>query len=187
MSPWLERARWSQYLGGLALSEVAPLARLPDPVTEPILQELADSIDRLVDAAHTSIREDKINAFAQRRINKFLPNQAMYSRPLMVKLQKAIHRQYKCLWKRLLCFVTRCVTKPSIQLRHQLTTRQTALLDKAHAIVNGLAAGATSSSCRLDDACLDLCISLLDHRLKRSIFESVVLGFLAVLESTKAT
>jgi hypothetical protein len=32
----------------------------------------------------------------------------------------------------------------------------------------------------LDDCCLGLCISLLDHELKGDLFESVVVGFFAV-------
>jgi hypothetical protein len=34
---------------------------------------------------------------------------------------------------------------------------------------------------RLDHVCLQLCISLLDHTLKGDLFESTVVGFLAVL------
>jgi hypothetical protein len=34
---------------------------------------------------------------------------------------------------------------------------------------------------RMDDICLDFCIAVLDHQLKGDIYESVVLGFLAVL------
>jgi hypothetical protein len=39
------------------------LAQLPNPKNEPILQELGKAIDRLVQAAHASICEDKINFF----------------------------------------------------------------------------------------------------------------------------
>lgn len=38
--------------------------------------------------------------------------------------------------------------------------------------------GATDT---VDSSCLELCISLLDHDLKGDLFESVVIGFLAVL------
>jgi len=62
-----------------------------------------------------------------------------------------------------------------------VTPRQIALLDEAYAIASDVATATIGSSSRLDDACLDLCISLLDHQLKRSIFESVMLGFLVVL------
>jgi hypothetical protein len=34
---------------------------------------------------------------------------------------------------------------------------------------------------RMDDICLDFCIAVLDRQLKGDIYESVVLGFLAVL------
>lgn len=33
----------------------------------------------------------------------------------------------------------------------------------------------------MDDLCLEFCIAILDHQLEGDIYESVVLGFLAVL------
>lgn len=75
-------------------------------------------------------------------------------------------------------------------LQHQLTARQTVLVDEllsaggervaVHSFKERDHVG-TCTQQRVDDLCLDFCISLLDHTLKRNIYESVVLSFLAVL------
>ena len=107
VSPWLERTRWLKLFDGVSFAEILPLADRPDPATEPALKAIADSLDRLVEAGYRSVCEDRINAFAQRRINSFLPDRKMFNQPLMVKLQKATYYRYKDTWKRLLCFAYR--------------------------------------------------------------------------------
>jgi hypothetical protein len=112
----------------------------------------------------------------------------------MVKLQEPTYQRYKDTWKRLLCFTYR--TNDSYQsprLRHILTSRQTAILDELIAVTSekqsARASHCSSSSGAssdrhfrlIDDLCLDFCIAVLDHQLKGDIYESVVLGFLAVL------
>jgi len=54
VSPWLERTRWTSYLNGTCLRDAARLARLPDK-GESTLTEITSSIDRLTDAAYTSV------------------------------------------------------------------------------------------------------------------------------------
>lgn len=193
VSPWLERTRWPNYLHGVRLAEAAQLARLPDP-EECILTELTSSIDRLIESAYATVNEDKVNFFAQRCISSFLPHKKAYGQPLMVKLQKPTYQRYKDTWKRLLCFAYR-TNDPyqSPRLRHILTSRQVAILDELIAVTSeqqnartsqdSSSSGASSDRHfrRIDDLCLDFCIAVLDHQLKGDIYESVVLGFLAVL------
>lgn len=95
VSPWLERTRWLHYLEDIPLSEAAKLVRLPNRVDEPLLDELAMAIDRLVEAAHSSLCTEKVNFFGQKRITSFLPGKEVYSRPLVYKLQKSTYKQYK--------------------------------------------------------------------------------------------
>jgi hypothetical protein len=192
VSPWLEYTRWPSFLHGVSLQDAANLIRLPDK-SEPLLSELILSIDRLVEAAYTSIRQDKINFFAQKCISSFLPNKKAYSQPLMVKLQKATYHRYKDLWKRLICFTYRSSdASEAPRLRHSLTSRQTALFDELLAVTKDhltrLSLGgeyaneatAPYVTRRIDDLCLEFCIAALDHHLKGDIYESVVLAFLAV-------
>jgi hypothetical protein len=107
VSPWLELTRWSTYLSGHSLSDVARLGALLVHSSESLLEILCESIDRLVDSAHRSVCEDRINAFDQMRINSFLQRPRTADKPLMVKLQKSTYKRYSSIWKRLLCFVHR--------------------------------------------------------------------------------
>ena len=210
VSPWLDLTRWVGYLSGHRLQDVAALAAAPDPVCEPALYELARSVDRLTEDAYQSICNDEVNVFDQARINSFLPQHRGATRPLMVKLQKSTWRKYTAVWKGLLCFVCRTASADcSVALEHRLTGPQAACLDialqgakvlsyaeggerqgRGDGVEEGEGDEAARLACssaveeaadRLDRACLDLCVSLLDHDLKGSLYTSAIVGFLAVL------
>jgi len=194
VSPWLEMTRWPRFFDGLNLEEVAPLAYGPNARTEPLLVILSESVDRVIEQAHRSIREDKISVFDQAKINNFINSQSTrHDRMIMVKLQKETFRAYKSLWKNLLCFVHR-TSQPSRQtlLPHKFTSMQLICLDRAMSLSQELLSlrrldrdsnfqEGTGLLDDLDKSCLHLCISLLDHTLRGDHFESVVLSFLAVL------
>jgi hypothetical protein len=199
-SPWQEMTRWSRYLHGKDLFTVARLARLPDPTTEPELYHITQSLERVVQAAHKSVCEDKINVFDQARINSFIRQRRAFDRPLMVKLQKATWRIYIKVWSCLLCFARRTSQLDCpVELSHRLTPRQLTLLDQLFEHAHGLLQWQnderdvqhadhersdheetyTQVLDRLDDLCLRFCISLLDHVLRGDLFESVVVRFFA--------
>ena len=140
---------------------------------------------------------DSINVFDQTRINSFMQRPRLGDRPLLVKLQKSTWRQYLQVWKALLCFTYR-TQQPNqrILLQPRLTVRQLCSLERAIGRAENIAqfsAGlartcSEQSTAELeqltnasDESCLDLCISLLDHDLKGNLFESVIVGFFAVL------
>lgn len=167
--------RWPSFLNGVSLHEAARLIRLPNK-NEPVLSEVILSIDYLVEATHASVKQDKINFFAQKCISSFLPNKKAYSQPLIVKLQKSTYHRYKDLWKRLICFTYRSSDPNEVlRLRHRLTSRQTALLDELLAVTKDLLnrrpvggespteAIAPYLTRRTDDLCLEFCIAILDH------------------------
>lgn len=193
VSPWLETTRWPNYLQGTKLSSVAHLAYTPDPVKEPLLHQLALSLDRVIEASHASLDAEKVNVFDQSRINSFIRRQKASDRPLLVKLQKNTYRKYKSLWKRLIAFTYR-TAQPSMKhsLKHRLLAKQVAHLDGlvscGNELLEALTAGFVHEDAhledirvRLDHQCLLFCIALLDHNLKGDLFESVVVSFLAVL------
>jgi hypothetical protein len=190
--------RWGDFLRGYSFQQVAPLGAHPDPSQEPLLIEFASSISRIIQQAYQSIQEDRINVFDQVRINSILQRQRVWDRPLLIRLQKATYRSYEHLWQRLICFVYRS-TQPDqpIQLRHELTPSQSRHLDEMvdygmevlayqgqiQRDVNSAIRGSTVGEARalLDRACLRLSIALLDHTLKGDLFESALVGFLAIL------
>ncbi|PCG88207.1 hypothetical protein PENOC_112060 [Penicillium occitanis (nom. inval.)] len=197
-SPWLDMTRWGDYLRGYSFTQVVPLGAHPDPLQEPLLVEFASSISRIIQQAYQSIQEDRINVFDQVRINSFLQRQRAWDRPLFTRLKKGTSRKYEHLWKRLICFVYRStqVDQP-VRLRHQLTLSQFRYLDEMVDYGTEVLAyqgritrpadssirGSTLAEARalLDRACLHLSIALLDHTLKGDLFESALVGFLAVL------
>lgn len=186
VSPWLDRTRWMAYFQDQELGDILALAEKPHLTSEPALVAITDALDSLIEAAYHSVCEDKINYFAQRRISSFLPKKAYYNKPLVVKLQKNTYAKYKDIWKRLLCFVCRSARLgEQCQLPHCLTSQQTALLDSLLAEPDHVPATATGSQgesrVQLYRLCLDFCIALLDHQLNSSLYDSIVIGFLAVL------
>lgn len=199
VSPWLEMTRWPKYLHGHSFIEVARLANPANPAFEPLLVEFSDSLDRIVEQAHTSIRDDKVNVFDQARINSFIQRRRAFDRPLMVKLRNATYQKYKQVFKRLICFAYRTMQPENcIELAHRLTARQLGHLDEMITTGQELiglkqsqqtrdsdkqASNAAQQSLahRLDRACLYFCISILDHTLKGDLFESTAIGFLAAL------
>ncbi|KAK3679563.1 hypothetical protein LTR37_021409, partial [Vermiconidia calcicola] len=188
--------RWPEYLRGHHLPSAAALVALPQIESEPALVALCSSLNRIVEEAYHSVCCDQINPFEQARINSFLQRPSAADRPLMVKLKKSTWRQYVRVWEALLCFTYRTAQRGCrVELRHQLTNRQVVQLDdavtRAEELLRlsvsdldrgdeatALLQGATNS---LDSSCLELCMSLLDHDLKGDLFESIIIGFLAVL------
>jgi hypothetical protein len=122
VSPWLEMTRWPKYLKGYSFGEVVLLASLADPMSEPILVEFSNSLDRIVEEAHSSICNDKVNVFDQARINSFIQKRRAFDRPLMTKLRNSTYQRYKQVYKRLLCFAF-CTIQPAnrVALAHRLT------------------------------------------------------------------
>lgn len=130
-SPWLELTRWPEYVRGHSFSQVAALAALPDPTTEPVLAVFELSIGRLIDAAYHSITTHRINEFDQVRINSFLQHQSVWNQPIQIRLRPATYRRYRQVWVRLISFIYRTTRagQPFV-LRHQLTSTQLVALDR---------------------------------------------------------
>jgi len=158
--------------------------------TEPVLDYIVASFDRVVSSAYLSLCEDKVNVFDTARINSFIRQQHASDRPLFFKLQKTTYRQYCAVWKRLLCFAYRSTLgDQSCVLSHRLSRSQMFALESLTACAehfhpSGAPAeqeGSQEMQIRLDQACLTFCIALLDHELRGDLYESVVVGFFAAL------
>jgi hypothetical protein len=193
--------RWPQHLQGKELLVLAPLADLPPRQLtsqqggqhDTILRQLLASFDRLIEAARESILTEKINVFDQHRINSFIRRKSS-EKPMFYKLQEGTYKKYKEVWQRLLCYTYRLVVqRQRSDVGYVITDLQSGTLDPMVAAVRvcedqatGLGAledidGARACQKRLDEACLLFCISLLDHRLRGSIYDSLVVGFFAIL------
>ncbi|KAF9890048.1 hypothetical protein FE257_006728 [Aspergillus nanangensis] len=198
VSPWLERTRWQDYTQGYTYAELAALAYMPDPEQEPLLQLWIESLDTILDQANDSISTHRINMFDQARINSFIDDayRRPSHRPILYHLQPATAKRYRQIWKRRLCFIYR-TTQPgqTIQLAHRLTGLQADLLiqlkQSSQQVYEQTVIDPSGPPNSLDPhpleklhrTCLLFCIALLDHVLRRDVFESVVIGFFAILGS----
>lgn len=189
VSPWLELTRWYKYLHGHSLYDTVKLADPPRARTEPLLGVLCESVDQIVERAHHFVCEDRINVFDQARINSFLLRPRATDRPLMVSLLKSTYKTYKATWKRLICFAHRMVQPDQpIRLRYKFNAAKMMQYDRMLASAERVANDESACSdhdrettARLDHDCHAFCISLLDHDLKACLFESTIIGSLAVL------
>lgn len=153
---------------------------------------LLESFERTIESARESLLKDKINVFDKHRVNSFIPRRTSEHR-IWHKLQEPTYRKYEKVWKQLLCFLCRMIwQKQSPALHCCITTSQTAALDVVLQATfrlteqqrsAGLVKIAPEQYYEIDRACLLLCIALLDRRLHGNIYDSVVVGFLAVLEA----
>ena len=161
-----------------------------DNQSEDLLLLLLDSFDRVIEQARTSLREDKVNVFDQHRVNSFIPRRSS-SRPLWHKLQEPTYLKYKKVWKQLLCFLYRLVWQKQTPVLHcRLISTQSTALETVLRAAASLAQQQESAESKdvdpewyqdIDRACLLLCITLLDQPLHDNIYDSIVVGFLAVL------
>jgi hypothetical protein len=83
---------------------------------------------------------------------------------------------------RALAFICRTSDpRQQIGFKHTLNTRQTVLLDHVLTLAAEKAAKISSASEPLNHMCLDFCLSLLEQPLRGNLFESPLVGFLAVM------
>lgn len=203
VSPWLDVTQWTRYTQGHDLCQAACLIRLPDSyrpagststkTVDPAdhhLPVILESFDRIIEQARVSLQEDRVNVFDQHRVNGFLHRRSAH-RPLLHKLKDGTYRTYKKVWKQLLCFLYRLVWQEQQPSLHCcLTAAQTVALsnvvERGAEVIQQREDGdigqesAAAQIIALDEATLLLCIALLDHALHKDIYDSIIVGFLAV-------
>jgi hypothetical protein len=207
--PWLDMTMWEQYLQGHDLRVIARLTEPPVSrsglAADRYLGLILVAFDRLIEQARAIIVQGEVNVFDLHRVNNFVSRfgsievvttkfekRAMI-RPLPSKLQEGTYRRYKQVWKRLICFVYRLAYQRQRQaLHYTLTDPQSTALERLVAAARALSVNPAAGSdyrrgaseqqlqAELDQACLRFCITLLDHRLLGPIYDSIVIGFLAV-------
>ena len=200
---------WEQYLQGHDLRVIARLTEPPlsrsGLAADRYLGLILIAFDRLIEQARAIIVQGEVNVFNLHRVNNFvsrfssievvmtkLEKRAMI-RPLLSKLQEGTYRRYKQAWKRLICFIYRLAYQRQRQaLHYTLTDPQSTALEKLVAAAQALSVNLPAGSnyrrgaseqqlqAELDQACLCFCITLLDHRLLSPVYDSIVVGFLAV-------
>lgn len=138
-----------------------------------ILLAILALFDRLIEEARQAIRDKRINVFHLQQLNSFQPGR-LYRYPLLIEMKEATYRRYKNVWKSLLCYVYRVGFLGKAPLHFKLTDNQKASFK---ALVFAVRRNPTAPL----QLCLDFCLSLLDQHLGGDVYDSIVIGFLAVL------
>jgi hypothetical protein len=205
-TPWLEVTRWVGFLQGHDLAKAAQLVLPPVSGHADLVCTLVlTTFESLVEEARISVQQEKVNVFDQHRVNSFIRGRS-YHRPILVKLREGTYKTYVKLWKQLICFVYNLVyLRKEPRLHHAVTDEQLSSMDRMVQIAritldfegrrqhektvsNPSCGKSKTTSPEIDDLsrrlrreCLNFCISLLDHSLKGNIYDSVVVGFFAVM------
>ena len=172
------------------------LATLPS-YNETILQLWCTSIGRIVNCARKAVDDGAINIFDQTLINSFdeYPK-GKTGRPLHLDLRKHTYQNYINIYCRLLCFIYRYQAQAALDpikgppLLYRLTELQRRswgfCLETAAEIHEALSGKDRGRRCitileeQLDLAICRLIYTLLDDHLKGDIYESYIVGFIAV-------
>jgi hypothetical protein len=202
LARWFQLTEWHRFLEGHSLAEAARLIDIPaisefsgatdfeDPATDMPLICILESFDRVILRARRSLADGKLNVFDQHQLNSFVPKRSA-KKPLFHLLQEASYKKYIRVFWQLLCFVYRRAWKglgPDLHFR--ISDGQSLALSSTVQAAIDTCTGL--DECydeermeilrkRLDDRCLILSISLLDHPLYGDIYDSLVVGFTAVL------
>lgn len=201
-SQWLQITEWPCFLEPHKheLQQVGALKSLPNPDkrheldgfddSDALLPILITSLDRVIVRARTSLKEGRLNAFDQHRLNSFIAGRSS-QKPLIHNLRDETYKKYTRVLQHLMCYVYRLAwRKIGPRLYYRLTEGQAIAMVEAVRTATELAQSDEEEfrvdhldeiKKRLDDKCLVFIVSLLDHKLYGEIYDSIVVGFLAAM------
>ncbi|RKK92069.1 hypothetical protein BFJ68_g16007, partial [Fusarium oxysporum] len=201
-SQWLRATEWLRFLEPhkQELMQVAALVSLPNLPTsyelgspgspETLLSILLDSLSRVITRSRISLQNGMLNAFDQHRLNSFIAGRSS-RKPLIHNLREDTYKKYSRVLQHLMCYLFRLAwLKGGPKLHYRLTEGQAvAIMDAVHTASEISATSGDGQNPdqseelrkRLDDKCLILMVSLLDHKLYGDVYDSIVVSFLAVM------
>ena len=144
----------------------------------------------MIEQVQNSILKKRINVFDQTLINMFNDHQTKAGHPLQVKLKRNTYDRYQNVWKKLMCFIFRLrlhpSQKPGFHLSYRFTECQRKAFTRSLRIGRQLFQNSAlelrrTLTAQLDVILLRFSIALLDDQLRGSLYDSYVVGFLAVL------
>lgn len=178
VSAWLDRTQWIRHLEGQDKSDIAQLVK-PAQQDEEELREVEKSVVRLVEQARQTILQKKVNIFTLQRLESFQPGQDA-QKPFHVNFGTDTIQRYQRIWKQLLVYVLRTVDTES--QRYQCTKEQQDSIQSVRIAVDNFREDSSEAMQQeMDKYCLQLCVTLLAHRLDHDEYESAVISFLAVM------
>ena len=159
--------------------------RAVELAAEPVLQEIWASFERVVKAARLTATQNGAGHAALFEINR-KEGYIKPKKPFRSEVEERTWDRYIEVWRKIFCFIVRTVVWKDDDIINKnlppytLTKQQTEYFIRLEGAARAVAAGRERLD-RLDRLCLDFAISLLDHPLRHSHYESVLLSALAVL------
>ncbi|KAJ0125539.1 Uncharacterized protein HZ326_31358, partial [Fusarium oxysporum f. sp. albedinis] len=151
--------------------------------SEILLSILLDSLSRVITRSRGSLQDGTLNAFDQHRLNSFIAGRSS-RKPLIHNLREDTYKKYSRVLQHLMCYIFRLAwLKRGPKLHYRLTEGQAvAMMDAVHTASEMSGASgdgqnpdhAEETRKRLDDKCLILMVSLLDHKLYGDVYDSIV-------------
>jgi superfamily II DNA helicase RecQ len=187
ISPWLEKTEWIRHLEGKDKATMATLVK-PAEVAELELQEVEKSLKRLVEKARQTILQKKVSMFLLHRAESYEAGQDSH-KVFHVNIGMDTIQRYLHIWSQILVYILRTASTES--RLYQFTSTQQDCIGKVMIAAKVFQLykedDVEDMQEELDEACLQLCITLLDHQLDGDEYESAILSGLAVisLDSTE--
>jgi hypothetical protein len=184
-SQWLRVTEWPRFLEPhkQEMAQVAALVSLPNPAnsyelgspgsSEALLSILLETLSRVITRSRISLQDGMLNAFDQHRLNSFITGRSS-RKPLIHNLREDMYKKYSRVLQHLMCYLFRLAwLKTGPKLHYRLTEGQVvAMMDAVRTASEMSAASGDGQNPdhskelrkRLDDKCLILMLSLLDHK-----------------------
>lgn len=179
---WVERAGWAVHLQGLAPDKMRAAAG-PIGEDERVLRRMWESFERVLDQARATAAAGKVGLAAlfevERKDIRVKP-----SRPFDNRLEDDTWVRYKEVWQKLMCIWQRTQEwDDGARPPYRLTVRQGDLYDDFEAAVEEVVDGGKESASdeTMDRLCLDMVVGLLDHQLKQSHYDNIIISGLAIM------
>lgn len=182
---WLQRTGWAVYLRGLSRSR---LMRSLEPIRddEPALQQMWQSFQRAATQGRAWSTRAKVSVTvlfeANRKDGDTRPN-----KPFNSRMERQTWERYSEVMRKVICYVHRSETwDDADRPPYKMTTRQgdawDAFTEKAAEMAEDRgAADDAEQQARLDRMCIDAVVGLVDHELKVTEYENVLISALAVM------
>jgi RecQ family ATP-dependent DNA helicase len=198
ISPWLKRTQWTEYLEGFERPDLLKCVDKPDHETELVNMIIWNTMDRLMRVAQNTVKT-KAGHFVRMEVIRTEKHQTRYHplQPYQTERQMA---QYVRPWQQVLMFFARtngpnAWKGPKYRFnKSQRRTWETLLWHANHiATVQTLREGihrendereedkSDEDLTRIQMACLEFCIALLDDQAKTHEYECVLICAIAVL------
>ncbi|OLL26207.1 hypothetical protein NEOLI_004805 [Neolecta irregularis DAH-3] len=178
-TPWMTKTGYREYLQGLPCVDIIKSYQLPKGKNnETCLEGVCKSLDRILNKALKSATNERGNGhltLANARILNTFQSGTLSQKPFKALQNQEMAKSYFSVWKKLIYYIYRIHYNnafPEITI-FKLTTQQLSHINTSFSQLNNEES--------LDNSCLSMSYSLIEHPLEFDSFESPIISFSAAL------